>query len=748
MNISEFRAKNPEYNDMDDQTLAAALYKKSYSDMPKEEFDTKFLGATPTGDVSFSAGLKIPEALQQGVDPTENPEMRGELPDQRQDGMPGNSGPMAEQAQRALLKAIPGIGLLMPDDELGKLDNMEQRRRDAIPDLPEDQKTPWINPSTAARIGAETPVYGAIMAGAAAKNIGTLGQRAWNFGKKAALPSAGMGALSGASAAPEGKRIEQGIREGVIGGLVPYGVSAGAKAVGGTAKLLGKALMSFKNLPGVKDSAERIAQKQRELGRPVDVKDLSPEDVSDMSDNTLVAIFEEMGLTPEMITKNMKRFRGEGHIFADDLSMVGPEMTGATTNQTRGAIEPLKQQIDARAAKAEEQVVKGIPDALGTRQKAAEGLGREIAESDARVQAAHFTPEVMEKAPVNQDEIYRFLGRSKRLQKLVDKARTSIKELTGKDPDFTENIGLLDAAEDGTKDAVHVITFDHTQKIAGLLDDVSKAARKNGMSAADNEARKLRDQWYGLIEKGDETGAFTKGRAIWAKNRELERLYDEGMSDFFNMDKTAVGDKLAKIAKYAESNDIPEQELVDAYKKGVVRTLTGSRKGEGLLQNILGGFPQGKAQLKALFGENAEQEIERLMSRKARQNEVNQTLISSLKGGTKKSVMGMIEGAFNEGLPIIGNARFYSTMGGLFATGSSLMDAIQNKALPKPVIKEIQSRLTSGSTPEEVARMFEAVFDRRAKRSAQWVAEQSRKATNVGQGTGLIHAITGEDNNR
>ncbi len=77
------------------------------------------------------------------------PEMGGELPDQRQDGMPGNSGPMAEQAQRAFLKAIPGIGSLMPDDELGKLDNMEQRRRDAIPVLSVDHLTPWFKHSTA-----------------------------------------------------------------------------------------------------------------------------------------------------------------------------------------------------------------------------------------------------------------------------------------------------------------------------------------------------------------------------------------------------------------------------------------------------------------------------------------------------------------------------------------------------------------------------------------------------------------------
>lgn len=44
MNITEFREKYPQYDDMPDEQLAEALHKKHYSDMPREAFDEKFLG--------------------------------------------------------------------------------------------------------------------------------------------------------------------------------------------------------------------------------------------------------------------------------------------------------------------------------------------------------------------------------------------------------------------------------------------------------------------------------------------------------------------------------------------------------------------------------------------------------------------------------------------------------------------------------------------------------------------------------
>jgi hypothetical protein len=45
--LQDFRQQNPEYDDLDDMTLANSLHQKSYSDMSKNEFYIKFLGAVP-----------------------------------------------------------------------------------------------------------------------------------------------------------------------------------------------------------------------------------------------------------------------------------------------------------------------------------------------------------------------------------------------------------------------------------------------------------------------------------------------------------------------------------------------------------------------------------------------------------------------------------------------------------------------------------------------------------------------------
>src|SRR3990167_3457430 len=39
--LSKFRVQHPQYNDLDDSALADALYKKFYSDMPRDQFEAK-----------------------------------------------------------------------------------------------------------------------------------------------------------------------------------------------------------------------------------------------------------------------------------------------------------------------------------------------------------------------------------------------------------------------------------------------------------------------------------------------------------------------------------------------------------------------------------------------------------------------------------------------------------------------------------------------------------------------------------
>ena len=62
MNIGDFRQKYPQYQDMSDQDLADKFYTKYYSDMPKEQFTSQFLGTQPT-----SLQRTVPQTWMQRV---------------------------------------------------------------------------------------------------------------------------------------------------------------------------------------------------------------------------------------------------------------------------------------------------------------------------------------------------------------------------------------------------------------------------------------------------------------------------------------------------------------------------------------------------------------------------------------------------------------------------------------------------------------------------------------------------------
>jgi len=63
--LAEIRAQYPEYNDLTDQQLADGIYKKHYSDMPRDQFDAKI------GLVQPGKGDRLPFAP--GVTPHDIP---------------------------------------------------------------------------------------------------------------------------------------------------------------------------------------------------------------------------------------------------------------------------------------------------------------------------------------------------------------------------------------------------------------------------------------------------------------------------------------------------------------------------------------------------------------------------------------------------------------------------------------------------------------------------------------------------
>lgn len=77
MRIQEFRNQYPQYSDMSDSELSAALHSKHYSDMPKHEFDTKFIGR-PTHDDLNSAAVTADDSLTlQNIDSKVKPVIVG-----------------------------------------------------------------------------------------------------------------------------------------------------------------------------------------------------------------------------------------------------------------------------------------------------------------------------------------------------------------------------------------------------------------------------------------------------------------------------------------------------------------------------------------------------------------------------------------------------------------------------------------------------------------------------------------------
>src|SRR4051812_47321512 len=63
--LADFRQQHPEYNDMNDRSLADALHAKFYSDMPKTDFDAKMgLSQPPPAPAQPASAAPQPTRLQ------------------------------------------------------------------------------------------------------------------------------------------------------------------------------------------------------------------------------------------------------------------------------------------------------------------------------------------------------------------------------------------------------------------------------------------------------------------------------------------------------------------------------------------------------------------------------------------------------------------------------------------------------------------------------------------------------------
>lgn len=77
MNINEFCTQYPQYADMSDTELSAALHAKHYSDMPKHAFDLKFIGRPNHDDLNTAAVTAKDSLTLQNIDPEIKPVIVG-----------------------------------------------------------------------------------------------------------------------------------------------------------------------------------------------------------------------------------------------------------------------------------------------------------------------------------------------------------------------------------------------------------------------------------------------------------------------------------------------------------------------------------------------------------------------------------------------------------------------------------------------------------------------------------------------
>lgn len=120
--LQAFRQQHPEYDDMSDQALGDALYRKFYSDMPRDQFDTKMgFGATPgeaepaEPQYNFLSGTdqeearaeieQLPEDIQEAAWSAWG---MSRVKNQRRDAEPGSLS--SDDRSQRIVNSIPVIG--------------------------------------------------------------------------------------------------------------------------------------------------------------------------------------------------------------------------------------------------------------------------------------------------------------------------------------------------------------------------------------------------------------------------------------------------------------------------------------------------------------------------------------------------------------------------------------------------------------------------------------------------------------
>lgn len=269
--LAEIRQKHPEYNDMSDGQLADGLYKKFYSDMPRDQFDTK-------------VGLTAPAtpAPQAPAAPE-----RGSIADPLIQGATFGFGDEIAGGVGGVLSTLEGKGF-----KSGYERTRDLKRRDLAS---YQERHPVI--STGAEIAGSLPTA-MIPLGAAAKGASLAGKVF-----RGAAAGATSGALYGAGQGEGAQDRLRGAAQGAViggttGGAIPFAGKAVAKVVGARS-----GAAAVPTAQAMKDEAQGLYKLAKQSG--VGIK---PQSFADAVDNILEKA-KEAGINPKQQPKAFENFR-------------------------------------------------------------------------------------------------------------------------------------------------------------------------------------------------------------------------------------------------------------------------------------------------------------------------------------------------------------------------------------------------------------------------------------------------------
>lgn len=249
-NLTDIRQKYPQYNDMDDETLASAFHKKFYADMPREEFDTKIGHARkPSPDIGVDVAKGASYGFNEGVDATLNmigAPIRGAVNMGSRALGYGDVIPELQLARRANDPSLPG------NEGAGPGVGLAGRTAQAIGEVAGSSALPTAGLLTAGRAMAAAP--------------GIIAQYGTAPGRAIATDAAAtLGAGSGISVARENDLGPTGeIGLGLAGGfLAPNALnvaSQGLAAAKGTANYAGRMVSRARNpqMAGDQDTVDAL----------------------------------------------------------------------------------------------------------------------------------------------------------------------------------------------------------------------------------------------------------------------------------------------------------------------------------------------------------------------------------------------------------------------------------------------------------------------------------------------------------